>query len=482
MSKLYFTIIALLLSVASFAIPGISGPSVFCISSSAFLTDSTSGGTWTSSNTAVATVGGVSGMVTGVAAGSATITYTVGSAFVVHPVTVISGLPPILGPSVVCTGSTITLTDGVSGGIWTGTTSIASVDTGTGVVTGLSVGTVTIYYSVGSGCSFVSKLIDVIPGGTVSSISGPTSVCIGASITLTDSTSGGVWSSTANATITSLGVLTGVAGGWDTVRYTVTGSCGTATATYYVDINNATAGTIIAGPDSLCIGSSNYVFDSVSGGTWTSSNPSVITVDAFGNISGVSSGTATISYTYTTCSSTHTAIKLITVSMAPPAITGGTFVAVGGTLALHDILAGGMWTTSDSTKAPINHTTGLVTGVTPGVVTITYTVDSGCIVTATITVGYPSAIMNPGTANPQISIFPNPAEGFTNIQWENQLPGNATILLADLTGREVYNAALKMNSINGYYNIDLSGIKQGVYLLLFRSALYNYYSRLVIEK
>lgn len=60
------------------SVPSISGASAVDIAASITLTNTTAGGTWTSSNPAVATV--VNGVVTGVSPGDATITYTVTNA------------------------------------------------------------------------------------------------------------------------------------------------------------------------------------------------------------------------------------------------------------------------------------------------------------------------------------------------------------------------------------------------------------------
>ncbi len=72
----------------------------------------------------------------------------------------------------------------------------------------------------------IRKITCIAPA--VSPILGPgtDTVCIGSSLTLTNSTSGGVWScSNTNAIVSSTGIVTGVATGWDTIRYAVTNTC-----------------------------------------------------------------------------------------------------------------------------------------------------------------------------------------------------------------------------------------------------------------
>ncbi len=96
--------------------------------------------------------------------------------------------PPIAGLPFICLGSSITFSDATPGGIWSSTfPSIASVS-GYGVVSGISAGTATIYYMVGSGCN-TTKTVTVtttpcsgmpVPG-TMDAIIG----CSGAPDTLT---------------------------------------------------------------------------------------------------------------------------------------------------------------------------------------------------------------------------------------------------------------------------------------------------------
>ena len=95
----------------------------------------------------------------------------------------------------------------------------------------------------GSGNLYISdgdnKRIRKVSANTLlGSITGSPSVSVGSSITLTDTTTGGVWSaSNTNATVdATTGVVTGVAAGIDTISYTVTNACGSASATYVMTI------------------------------------------------------------------------------------------------------------------------------------------------------------------------------------------------------------------------------------------------------
>jgi uncharacterized protein YjdB len=112
------------------------------------------GGLWTSSSPS-ATIGSLSGIVTGVTPGTSTITYSLGTGCsIATTVTVDTALGPITGTTNVCAGSTTTLTGSTPGGTWSCTASpVATVDAFTGVVSGIGAGTATITYSLGAGCT-----------------------------------------------------------------------------------------------------------------------------------------------------------------------------------------------------------------------------------------------------------------------------------------------------------------------------------------
>lgn len=223
----------------------ITGITTLCTGGTTTLADATPGGTWSSFTPVVATIGSTTGVVSGVSAGTSVISYTLTSTGCWSVTTVTVNAPtPISGPDTVCTGATITLTDPTSGGTWSsGTPAVATVGTG-GVVTGVAVGSTVISYTLPGGC-VASKTIIVktVPG----TISGGTVVCVGTTLALTESVAGGVWSSSnSHATVgSSSGIVTGVSVGTDTIKYTVTNSCGTGTATHIISVHPA--GTCTSG-------------------------------------------------------------------------------------------------------------------------------------------------------------------------------------------------------------------------------------------
>lgn len=131
----------------------ISGASHVCLTSSTALTNATPGGVWSSSAPSVASVSS-SGVVSGVAAGTAVISYTVGSCAPATHVVSVSGVAPITGTPLLYMTGTAPFSCATPGGSWSSSIStVASVDAA-GVVTAIAPGTTTISYTVGT-CSQV---------------------------------------------------------------------------------------------------------------------------------------------------------------------------------------------------------------------------------------------------------------------------------------------------------------------------------------
>ena len=363
--------------VNSASLPPITGSMVICAGATSPLTNATTGGTWTSTTTAVATVLPGTGVVTGVAAGTSTIIYAVAGNTIITTVTV-NPLPvpgTVTGLSSVCAGFTIALSDAAPGGVWSTSNSSTSVSGGT--VTGLVAGTSTISYAVTNSCGtlYALKTVTINPLPSIAPITGGSTVCQSLTLALTDITTGGTWSSSnANASV-SAGVVTGVSGGTATISYVVTNVCGAATALKAITVNPSPAAGTITGPAAVCLGLNITLTDAIAGGAWSSSNSNISV--AGGVVTGVALGTATVSYAVTNVCGTATTTKTITVNPMPfaGAITGGSAVCVGSAIALSNATSGGVWTSS-SLNAGVSG--GVVSGLTAGTATISYTFTNVC--------------------------------------------------------------------------------------------------------
>jgi uncharacterized protein YjdB len=366
----------------------------FCPSTSTTITSSIPGGVWTSATPAVATIGSSSGIVTGVSGGTATISYAAPCGVTVTKVVTVYALPAVpSGNTPVCVNASINLTDASGPGTWASSNAgIASVDASSGVVTGVSPGTATITFSLTStGCqSSTIVTVNALPGAITSTT---TQVCPGNTITLSDTTAGGTWSSSDNtlATVgTSSGIVTGVAAGIAVITFTapVTG-CGSV---IFVTVNPLPSA--IVGSTPVCPGATITLGNATpGGGTWVSSAPSIATINpATGVVTGVTNGTAAITFTATNTGCITT--SSVSVNPAPAPITGINSACVGFSTTLSDATPGGNWSSTNGSQASIGAATGVVSAIAAGTPTIAYTLlGSGCKATILYTVNpLPAAI------------------------------------------------------------------------------------------
>ena len=341
-------------------------------------------GVWSSSNTAIATVGSISGIVTGMTGGTATITYIAsGAAGCLATTTVtVSTVPVISGTATLCMGGMTALVYSPGGGVWSSQSPGIATVNATGNVTGITAGTAAISYTVPIACSGASAIVIVTvnPLPDTGTITGPLSVCAGAIINLTDGSGGGIWSSgsTSIATVGSTGNVTGITAGTVTISYTVSNSCGTLSATIMATVKPLPDAGTITGPLTVCAGSITNLIDGAGGGIWSSGSTSVATVGSTG-ITGITAGTATISYAVTNSCGSASATVVVTVNPLPDAgtITGPLTVCTGSTINLTDGSGSGIWNSGSPGIATVG-STGIVTGIITGTATISYTVTNSC--------------------------------------------------------------------------------------------------------
>lgn len=368
------------------SLPAITGSTSACVGYTTTLSHPVSGGSWSSSNTARATVDAGTGVVTGITNGTVVITYTLSSGCYKTVTVNVNNLPPaITGTAVLCQFGVTTLTSVTGGsGTWsTADSAIATVAPTTGVVTGTGGGSTNITYTASTGC-FVSRTITVNPAPDV--IMGGAATCVGSIDTLSSTTTGGRWTSsnTSAAVIdTFTGVVNALSAGNTTISYTLPTTGCRRTLSYTVNVLPAA----ISGPSFICVGNTGTLTSATAGQTWSSANTSVAVVGSAssttGSVYGVSVGSTTISYTNAFgCSRTFN----ITINGSLPANTGGDVVCVGQTLALSNSMSGGTWSSSATSKATVNSSTGIVTGVATGTANISYRIGSGCLSITTVSV------------------------------------------------------------------------------------------------
>lgn len=377
-------------SVAVYTKPAtlLSGSASICIGGQTnFLPNS--GGTWASNHPAIASITN-SGVVTALSVGTATFRFTDNAGCASDSTVAITVVPSppvsITGANSICVGQTTTLSPS-SGGVWTSSnTSIASV-TNQGIVTGVNPGQATfVFLNTTTGCISQSTLPVTIKSRPVISLTGPPEICIGTTTTLT-SPSAGSWSSNnpTVATINSSGIVTGLAAG--TASFILTDATTGCTS------NNSPTITVygkpiisISGPTSICIGNITNIIPA-SGGTWSSSNPTVASISNLGLVTGLAEGTATFTFTQTGSGCISDPSGTITVTPRPiVSITGDNNLCEGDTSSLSPT-SGGTWTSTNTAIATVTNS-GIITAVSNGTVRFRFTNTQGCQseLTAPITV------------------------------------------------------------------------------------------------
>lgn len=400
------------------AMSNISGPSTVCVGVASTFTHATTGGTWSTSSSARATVDMTTGVVTGVSAGYVTITYTYTSGCYKTKTVLVSSAYSIGGTGAVCVGSTATLTC-YGGGSWSSANSaIATVGSATGIVTGTSADVTTITYTLANGC-YSTKTVTV--NETPSTIIGSLSACVGTTTDLSTTPTGGTWSSSSTyyATVGSAsGTVTGVHAGTARITYALSTGCKTVSV-----VTVGTTPATISGASSICAGSSTTLTCTPAGGTWSSESGSIATAVTGGVVTGVATGVTTISYTIGSgCAST----KSVTVNAALPSVAGGSVVCIGQTTTLSDATSGGTWSSSNTSRAYVNASTGLVTGVSAGTVDITYRTSAGCYIVNAMSVNaVPAAIS--GTTSVCVGGTSTLSHAVTGGTWSSSNTSRATI-------------------------------------------------------
>jgi hypothetical protein len=309
----------------------------------------------------------------------------------------------------ITTERAVTLT-GTAGGTYSASPAGLSINSSTGAITPSTsaAGTYTVSYTTpsGTGCTPITAIalvtITTAPIQPVISYAGTPfckTVASLQSVTLTGVT-GGTFASTTGLSINaSTGAITPSTStvGTYTVTYTksATGGCATVTATATVIITAAPVIGTLSGVQSVCSNATTTFSSSTVGGTWTSGNTSIATINpSTGVISPVGAGPATMTYTVTGgpgCANA-TGTRIVTVTALPSAtisyagspfcktLTSAQSVERTGTV-------GGTYTST--TGLSISSSTGAITPSisTPGTYTVTYTIAAtgGCSAVTTTT-------------------------------------------------------------------------------------------------
>jgi hypothetical protein len=389
---------------------------------------------WVSSNPAIASVDNA-GVVTGHSSGSVQIMYTTSGGCTATVSVFVSGFPGVgilpAGSAAICAGSSVTLNSNSEGGltyVWTpggATTSSITVNTA---------GTYTLEGTNSFGCKATASVTVTVnalpnaPTGTNASACAPNGVNISASGAVGETIK---WYTTATGgTPISVGntLNTNVSGTFYAEAVSAAG-CVSATRTAVVATITPLTTPTFTQVAAICSGTTLSTLP-------TSSNNGIT-----GTWSPALNNTATTTYTFTPNAGQCATTTTMTITVNPlPTITGTLGVCPGSSRQLTGSgtpAASNPWTSSNPSVATVDNS-GLVTGLTSGTTTITYTNANGCSITTTFTV-----FATPPT--PTVSAVDNcdgtsilTASGFTNFEWRN---GARTVVIATGTSFITVNTA-----------------------------------------
>ena len=337
----------------------ISGEPVICSSCATYLktSDASIHGKWYSSDPTSATVDTILGKVVGIKYDTVTIFYKMpatglcpAAAASFHmTIEVINDFLMINGTQTVEVGKTVAFSSAFKGKSqykhwFSCDTTIASVDSKTGVVTGKGVGTTNIVYAIGKNNSLdtiSNRSITVINSLSKAAISGSDGICSGATTQMTASIVGGVWSSSNPAvfSVNSSGLVTGITSGTANVTYTLKGvnnSDSVALKTMNVFTKPVNNGLSVN--QQICLGDTTRFQTSSTGGVWTSLDTLIAKVSRNGLIQSQKSGDVFIKYTIKGlggCSDSSRTSKL-TISTYPVPSLQITSSAINNTITLND--------------------------------------------------------------------------------------------------------------------------------------------------
>jgi hypothetical protein len=237
------------------SLSAITGMLSATVSNTSVLSNSTTGGSWTSSDNTVATIN-PNGVVSALKTGTTTITYTytnsnncsnnVTALFTVNTIPTIT--PPVISAATsttFCEGQNVVLSSNDASNIqwYKNGTAITGITSET--YTATSSGTYKVIKTSGSITATSNEIIVTVNSlPTLSAITGTLSATVGSSSTLANSTTGGVWTTSDNsvATINASGVVSTLKAGTTTITYTYTNSnnCSNTVSTLFTVSANTT--------------------------------------------------------------------------------------------------------------------------------------------------------------------------------------------------------------------------------------------------
>lgn len=170
----------------------------------------------------------------------------------------------------------------------------------------------------------------------------------------------------------------------------------------------------------------------------------------------------------------------LTVQGTPHAgiISGPDTVCEPASITLNDTASGGVWSASNS-RAFVS--AGIITGVSAGPDTISYTVTNTCgtaVATYVVTVKGCTAAVSNINANEAIKIYPNPNDGTFTLSFSSIINEEAHITITNMVGEKIKEMTTTTNTP---LNIQLDA-PAGVYFLSVNTSEGRYNTKVIVVK
>ncbi len=305
---------------------------------------------------------------------------------------------------------------------------------------------------------------------TASPIVGVSSICMGTSVTLSSTDTGGVWRVTGGHLSTSLdGIISPITVGEDTVQHIVNNVCGADTAWHAIEVMTVPDSAVITGYDSVCVGSSITLSASTPGGVWTTLEADFAYVTSTGIVFGNLFGSTNIYYSLLNACGLTTSTHRVNINREVMPITGEHVICQLGYTILMNPMPGGTWQSDNFLVAPCIGSAlgGLVGGLTEGVATISYTINNACGETTAlfdvevINCDTPTTVNHLPVAINTAKIYPNPSAGAYTIDITTDTDMEVPVDVLDIMGRKIATYIAKTNQHNsielnapaGYYTM-----------------------------
>jgi glucuronoarabinoxylan endo-1,4-beta-xylanase len=321
-----------------------------------------------------------------------------------------------------------------------------------------------------------------------------TTFCSGGSVTLSASTGAGLtyqWKKN-NVNISGATLFSYTATTSGNYTSALTNSCGTVTSNIKtVTVNSLPSATITpSGPTTFCSGGSVTLNASIA------TNRSYQWKKGSNVISGATSSSyiATTGGSYrvivtnivTGCSKTTVSATVVTVNALPSAtITpqGPTTFCAGGSVVLQANSGTGLtykWKKGNGiiASATMQNYTATTAGTYKVIVTNANTCSkqsAGTIVTVPCREG---TFINEQS---KVEVFPNPTNGQVTLKFNSNDNSASELVIADVTGRQVYYEAFTITQGNNEKSLDLSRFSKGVYFLKVKTLQEDFFKNIVLQ-